>query len=611
MNTLKRISAIVLAIVMVLSLGLTVFADEAPAATYKIKVTQNANDDATHTWKAYQIFTGKLADLDGKETLSDVQWGLGVDYTNAKTYKELGEKTLVQALKAELSAIFGSLADNASAADVAKALEKASDADAKVFADVVANYLTANVAGTATTHGKGDSSEITGLVAGYYLVRDEMTEAEGEHGAYSDYILQVVDNVEVTAKTDVPSVEKKIVEGGKEVDYNEVGVGETVTYHLKSFVPDMKDYKGYWFIYHDLLSKGLTYKGGVTVTVYEPDAEDPTKIATPENKITLDTEVSTNTVDEGTEIEIVLKNFFEQCKDRKGWIIVVEYTAEVNKDAVIGSEGNPNTVDLEYSNNPNYDYDGDKPTGDEGKVTGRTPKDIVKSYTTALEIIKVDDKDNRLVGAEFSIKGTVAKKVIVEKDEYTQDNENGTYYLLKDGTYTNQNPNEIGEVDNKEELLGKYVDATGSTKYTLEHKKEIVEGDEEEVELVGTVGSDGVLRFSGLADGTYTIKEVKAPDGYNLLKDEITLVVESTDMSLEGCKWVVGNGSDEKWTVLNDYLYQISVENKKGAQLPETGGMGTTIFYIVGGIMLLAAMAVCVSKVLSPKVKSTKVATEI
>ena len=202
-------------------------------------------------------------------------------------------------------------------------------------------------------------------------------------------------------------------------------------------------------------------------------------------------------------------------------VIVVEYIAFLDTDAVIGSAGNPNTVYLEYSNNPNWNG--------EGTPTGKTPTDKVIVFTYKLDVNKVDENQNPLAGAEFKLEKFV----------------NGAWV----------------EVVNKLTL-----DTTGT-----------------------------IFTFTGLDDGQYKLTETKAPNGYNIgspLEFVITAehnvtADEPTLISLTGDK-VTGTASTG--TLLT------TVINQKGATLPETGGMGTTLFYVAGFAMMITAAGAFVAR---------------
>ena len=197
-KTFKKMLSLVIALAMVMAMGLTAFAEEAP--TYTITITKDSTDKAAHTYGAYQIFKGDLAEENGKKTLSNIQWGDNV--TSATAITELNK---IEA--------FSDLPADASAATVAKAIADANltndSAVAKAIADAFAAAVTSPKKTVDIAAGE-TSGEITGLAAGYYLVKD--TAAVSGEGASTRYILEVVSDVRVTEKANVPSVTKKVKE---------------------------------------------------------------------------------------------------------------------------------------------------------------------------------------------------------------------------------------------------------------------------------------------------------------------------------------------------------------------------------------------------------------
>ena len=149
MKHMKKLTGVLLALVMTLSLATTAFADE---TTYSITINNSAEG---HTYEAYQIFTGDLAEKDGKKVLSNIVWGRGIS--------EAGKTALGDA--------------------AAKAETLKTEADAKAFAKEVAPYLT-TAAGSANTVTDG-KYVISGLAAGYYLVKDKDDSLSGDADAYT------------------------------------------------------------------------------------------------------------------------------------------------------------------------------------------------------------------------------------------------------------------------------------------------------------------------------------------------------------------------------------------------------------------------------------------
>lgn len=575
MNHLRKISTLLLALALVFSLAISVSADNTASHTITITNTQSG-----HIYEAYQVFKGNISA--GK--LVDIEWGSGVNATD-----------LLLALKADT--IIGSkFTDATTAADVAVIISQDSftAADVDAFAQIVGANLSTTVAGTSTEAESGYTISVTG--DGYYIVKDKDNSLTGESTAYTKYILKVVEDVTVAAKQDVPTLEKKIVEGQQTVDANGKSIGDKVDYQLTAKVPGMDGYNKYFFIIHDDLSDGLTFI--------------PTSV-----KVTLDgTELTSGTdydvvitgLSDDCDFEIVFKDFIKK-KSYAGKNIVVTYSALINEKASVGTTGNTNTANLEYSNNPNVDYKGDEENPNRpgpNEPTGETPKDTVITYTTEIKLTKVDaDTQKNLTGAKFSISGISNKVRIINQEMYVED-VSGTYYRLKDGTYTTTAPvaeDNPDTPDTDEKTIDSYDEPSKKYKKVTEVTTTTVE---EEFVTEGWVKSDGTLTFTGLGEGTYTIKEIVAPAGYNLLKEDITVVITSNAGSITDpnasttVTWTAkdGNGETAKNYTVADGKISLTVENKAGSTLPSTGGIGTTMFYVIGGILVLAAVVLLVTK---------------
>lgn len=553
---MKKIASILLVLMLVLTMAAPALAEGETKHTITITNTKSG-----HTYSAYQVFKGDISD--GK--LTNITWGNGVD-----------DAALLAALKELEDSPYASCTSAEDVADVLAGFKNDSE-QLDAFAEVVGKHL-ADKAGDSTGSVYNEDTKnytytinVTG--DGYYFVKDTGTIAEGD--AYTKYILRVVGDVTLAAKAEAPTLVKEIVEGSTKVDANNASIGDKVNYELTSKVPAMDGYEKYYFVVNDTLSKGLTFNEDVKITI------NGTELGETAYGVT-----ATPGVD-NTSIEIVFKNFIQYKDDYVGKDIVITYSATVNENAVIGNTGNPNTVSLTYSNNPNITDDGDptnpdKPTGN--SPTGKTPEDTVITYVTGIELTKVDENGNRLEGAEFQITGTKLNKVKIIRDTFTVA-ENGTYYKLKDGTYTTTVP----DVNNSE------MYASTEIKYTLEEKVGW-NTTSETVSATATVGSDGVLRFEGLGEGTYVIEEIKAPDGYNMLKETITVVITCTEPTgiISGAetatwKYTVSGAVTVAETVATNGIITLTVVNKAGAVLPTTGGMGTTIFYVLGGLLIVAA----------------------
>lgn len=576
MKVAKKILALVLVTMLMVSMAATAFADE---QTYTITIN---NSTSGYEYEAYQIFKGDLSD--GK--LSNIDWGTGVDANKVSE--------LLSALKEASvgdSKPFGTCDSARSVAEVLATDSAKDNAVAQKFAEVVSGFLST----TKATSTYADSKyTITGLSAGYYLVKNTTvpgaTDTTGS-GSYTRYILEVVGDVSVSHKGTVPEVEKKISENNQLVDKNEASIGDTVTYQITGSLPrNIADYHRYYYEFTDTLSKGLTLtdtdasKEGVQTDIkVEIVNGDDEKDVT--NSFTIST--TDYSAENGTTITIKIDNLLslENVTINSSTKVVVTYTAKVNENAIVGDKGNKNDVKLTYSNNPNYTGNGgtDEPHGE-------TPKDEVYTYTTELTIIKKDDKGNILTGAAFKIEGEGVNVVIVTREVFTKD-ESGTYYKLKDGTYTVTAPTD--------ETNDKYESTT--TKYKKETKTETITKSDS-VNVEATVGDDGKLTFTGLGAGTYTITETVTPPGYNTIAPFKVTITWAGAETGDGCTWTY-SGTDYEDTNKNGkhdegepYLAQVTVINKAGSILPETGGMGTTLFYVLGGLLVAAAVVLLVTK---------------
>ncbi len=204
------------------------------------------------------------------------------------------------------------------------------------------------------------------------------------------------------------------------------------------------------------------------------------------------------------------------------------------------------------------------------------------------DLARYDQLYKPLTGAVFKITGEKLNKVVVDTEVFTED-VNGTYWKLKDGTYTTTAPVIGGDQDNSD----KYESTT--VKYSKTGNREVMGAGTDKVEVTATVGSDGILRFDGLSEGEFLITEVKAPAGFNLLKDPITMNIKwnAPAAGSTQCTWSFSRDGGQL-TDSGNGVASITVENKAGAMLPSTGGMGTTMFYIVGGIIVAGAVVALV-----------------
>lgn len=479
------------------------------------------------------------------------------------------------------------------AAQVAKKISE--EPDMYVFGNAAKSAaVSANIAGK-TGSKSGENYVISGLDVGYYVVVDSET---GETA--SQVILDTtVDNVEVVVKADVPTIDKTIVgSAGSDdkdgdpttsgnVSSNNEAVGDDVPYQLKTKVPAMSNFVHYRYVISDNLSKGLTYNNDIEIKIgtYTLSGADYTV-------------TSTNRADGGTNIRIVFTNFIkwrdaatsptgDSCV---GQDIIITYSAKLNEDAVIGTAGNPNTAKLLYSNDRSEEAEGRPDDFGPDDVQGETEDTTVRTYVTGLQLNKVNASGNELRGAQFTLSGNRLNKVNEKGARFEKDS-SGDYWKLTDDTYTKQAPNDKTQhLYASKDIKYKKVDVDNWVT-TTDH-----------ITATVSVNDDGTLVFTGLAAGEYEIKEIKAPNGYNLLKETIYVTIECNN-GKDSCTWTGTYKIGTSGTVTNlnfasdtGIIDGLNVVNNTGTELPSTGGIGTTIFYIIGGILVVGAAILLVTK---------------
>lgn len=563
MKRIRSLAAILLSLTMMLLLAVPAFA----AGAYSITIR---NDKEGHTYEAYQIFAGDVSsdEVQGGNAegpiLSNIIWGRGVDKTQYAA--------LLAALKtdATIGAKFIGINDAADAAAIAAALDGATAADAAAFANVVSGFLSGTL--TQSTYNGGVYT-IGGLDSGYYLVKDQNGSLEGDADTATEYIVQVLGNVTMEPKdSDIPTVEKKVSEEDYRLDdgygytYNDVAdwdIGDSVPFKLIGSIPDMSAYDTYEYIFTDTLSNGLTLQAD-TIKVYI--ARNPYDQVNNYEPLVMGADYTLDVQNIGENGGGSFSIAFEDLKTNRYLTgankeeyhyVIVTYDATLNANAEIGLPGNPNSVDLQFSNNPN------------GDGLGRTAEDTVIVFTYELDGTKVDgaNVDTKLEGAEFVLfNGGHTQVANIENGKLVG------WVNLPDG-YNNGNYEEI--------------------------PYEVWEAFNETTNVIMTSTAEGVFGVSGLDDGTYYLMEIKAPTGYNLLDHDLEIVIAATTEN--GQTWngvpanaltaltiAVDQGNAENGNAQTGAV-ALTVTNNQGTTLPETGGMGTTLFYVIGGLLVAGA----------------------
>lgn len=533
-----------------------------PVSAQTVTITQaTGNAEADHTYSAYQIFKGTVVD----GALTGIDWNKDIVNDGALLTALKGDTQLGKYFANCTSAAEVAAALNAKVAGTEEGTETSVFANngalTQHFAELVKANLKDNVTASATSAKNGTSAELNITADGYYLIVDDT--ANLQTGAYSRYILTTVDadsdtTLSIAQKASSPTVVKKVKENtdvddytytdarGSQTDkdYNDVAdynIGDAVPFKLYGTMPStIGDYEHYRYIFHDTLGTQFTAPavGDVTVKVDGKNA------------------VGATVAIAGNEITVTFADIKDGNTITASSVVTVEYSAVLNKTAQIGLSGQENAVKLEYSNDSYWDGSG-TPT------TSKTPEDKVIVFTYELDVTKQDSvTDKKLKDAEFNLKNAA--------DKYAKVDENG--YVT-------------GWVDSEE---------AGST----------LKSDE-----------NGLFKVIGLDDGTYTLTETKAPTGYNLLNAPVTLKLDAT--TANGQNWDVFDATkaltDLTLTVdtgaaqpaktpgegdsFGKYgVVETTVLNTSGSSLPSTGGIGTTIFYVAGGVLVVGAGVLLITK---------------
>ncbi len=584
MKKVTRFFSLLLAIAMVLAMNFGTLSVMADGDTYTITINGTAEE---HTYSAYQIFSGSISD--GK--LIDIDWATEFKGSDFLTALKASDTSVVvydaakndgSTTTSTVKEIFENCTTARDVADKLAEYNPAGSSDttlAEVFAEIASSYI-----GTAagSSSASGTTYTISGLSAGYYLVKDTATLSGND--SYTDYILWVSSDVQVTPKSSVPTVDKKVQEesydnnDGYGTGYDEVAdydIGDNVPFELIGTMPStLDDYKSYKYIFHDVMSSALSLNTNSIVVKVDVNGDangDASQMTTlDESAYTIAIKNGTNSTsltDSDCTFEIIFSDILGDnftASNTKVTLtssskIYVYYTAELTDEAVIGLTGNENEVKLEYSNNPN--------TGGESE-TGTTPEEKVIVFTYELDVTKVDGTTgDELENAQFvlyRLNGTTKEYVVVDTNSKV----------------TNWTENEYN--------------ATGVSP----------------VASVLTSGSDGVFKVIGLDDGTYYLEEIAAPDGYNSLTTYITLVINATTTNNSAFDSEGTTNASEALTSLtltvdgstatnnscDTGIVATNVKNYSGATLPETGGMGTKIFYTLGGVLVIGAGVLLIVK---------------
>lgn len=531
-KAIKKLLAALLAVAMVCAMAIPAFAYN-PGETKEDLNTK-------HDYGAFQIFEGVISK--DNETLSDVNWGQNITepdifLANLKNDPTIGEKFETAATAQNVLAVISKWHD--------------SDDNSIAFARVVCHYLypdaNANPTPVATDHTGG----INIPKSGYYLIVDTSTFSDDDfYHAYNSFFLLNVPQtpyvVLVNHKVVKPTVEKEVY------DNNDIGstggwgssadhaINEPFQFRLIAKLPASENngraydyYKEYAVCFTDTLSDGITFDKLDKVEIANVDGGNPQVI---------DAANYTRTSNGSQSFKLSIDNV-KTCAAAAGLnlndgaTITVTYTAHLNENATVNTAGGPNTTDNKNSVFLQYSNNPRIDTSLDYTTTSE-----VCVYTYQLNNTKYRDEvneNNKLEGAGFRLYSDEACTPEQEVKLYKKDN---FYYPIKDAT------------DKAQDAVEMFSD---------EH---------------------GQFNVKGLDAGTYYLKETKTPDDYSPCPDK-KIVISATHNEYNV------NLSGE--SNLNNKIINIKAG---GITLPSTGGIGTTIFYVVGGGLMVAAIVLLVTK---------------
>ncbi len=564
---ISRCLAVLMAVAMVLTMSMTAFAAEAPKGTLTVN-----NTVAGKTLDLYQIFTATKS-------------GENVAYTLNSAYEGFFQSKISGA-----STLTGEALSEKAYTYVKEQVGTNGDAEtAKTFAKDVLGWIldsNNNITATKTVNTTATSTVVSDLAYGYYLVYPKGATGNQTYTSAASLVSITAETATINMKSNYPTVDKKLVStqtpGNNSITVNGIlnpswesihqgvlgeddendpedtiaphsesdekkagdfGIGDTVTYQLTSKVPDMTGYNSYTFKFTDTLSKGLDLKAILSVKVGDTELKA--------GKAGDNTYLPTYTTNEnGTHtLTISFNEFYNNFKDRTGDTITVVYTATLNKDAEIGMNPNTNKAVVEYSNNPS--------TGG----TGTSEPSIVDVHTFNFTIFKYylkDETKTALANAEFELYKANAAGDAADTDA------------------------KINIVD---EGKGVYRQATADEAKATDFTSAKIVSD-----------ADGKVLVKGLDAGTYYLRETKAPDGYNLLLDDVKVEIKAVydDTTGKLTSYSVDytyNGKTTTGTAITaaDNSPEVAVENKTGAELPSTGSKGA-LMVTLAGIVLFGAL---------------------
>lgn len=531
---MKKMKKLVsLLLTVVMVMAMTVVSVSAETQNFKV----STGSDDSHTYAIYQIFTGDYDDATG--VLSNIKWGSDAKLPAGAKVGDLVSEDVLNALKAV----------------------NGTDKTDKEKMTVISNYV--EVDETAAYTLTADKREES-VPAGYYFIKDTTTLEATADDSLSANIVKVVKAVTITPKKSKPTFDKQVyddddfakatakegfTEDGDNDGWKETAdhaINESFQFRLTATLApdaDYDAYETYKVVFTDTMSTGITFESIASVRVGNVTLNDNDYTLSDNAKNAATTPFNGDGTTAWTlTINDIKQHLPEGTKLSAGTTVEVIYNAHLNEAAKIGNvTDNNNKAYLQYSNNPN--------AGGEGNL-GKTPEDTVWVFTYEMDNTKVDGSDNNkpLAGAGFRLykaDGTTEIKLKKGDDE--------VYRPVKSAAETG------------EEMF--------------------------------SAATTGKFNIEGLDAGKYVLKETTTPSGYNTCAP-ITVIIRANHKE-------INEGASASTTILltrqdgeteTEVNSENVIQNNQGATLPETGGIGTTIFYVLGAILVLGAGIVLVTR---------------
>ena len=545
-KVIKKLLAALLAVAMVCAMAI-------PAFAYNSWETKEDLYDH-HSYIAFQIFKGVISSKDNPK-LSDVTWGSHITHPD-NFLEKLKDAPIIGAQFQSIDAT--NATDATTVQKVLAVISKWDDSDDNsiAFARFVCRYLYSS--GDTESNIVGGNSSITIPEAGYYLIVDNIDFSNGDYyHAYNSFLLvnvpqavQTSYNVTINHKVVKPTVEKKVYDNFDNQDGTSTGdfgssadhaINEKFQFQLIAKLPAGRDegraydyYDKYSVIFHDTLSDGITYDKDDNLDSVVIESNGKTyNIPKDSSKYDIDT----TDLESQNSFVVNIPDVKACAKDagfdlNDGATITVTYTAHLNDKAAV----NTTSGSTDNKNKVQLQYSNNPRNS---AYWGFTPESEVRVYTYQLNNTKYHDDDNennKLEGAGFRL-------------------------------YSGEACNDEDEIK-----LKKNADGTYSRYFGTEDGEEMFSDDK------------GQFNVKGLDAGTYYLKETTPPTGYSAC-DKTKIVISATH-------------DEHNVNLSGESNLNNKIINKKagGITLPSTGGIGTTLFYVVGGGLMVAAIVLLVTK---------------